>query len=365
VLIPEWLYVLLLTSGITVIAVLLYLRRQWHLFMQVLRQIQQLNDSSERDLINFLDGLCGCLTQLSVCGLQWELHWFGQVITRQQGHESRYVHRFEIVESEARLQVKFYVTSARWEQAFYFELLRQQLRALCSLDLALKMRAVTSFEQGVARYQMFLAHDLKNLAQMVVLWQRQVQTTPASDAVNALQRWQVVAPLIADRAELLATRLTAPGDRVHREGNFEAIPLQALTMRLQRWAQVHTIKLTIENALPHSSVQGSWTALDDAAFQLMRNYQQHANSEQAVKLSFQVDASKILIRFCHPQSISDDVFRRMQEPLWTSSEQGFGLGLWQMGQVLQRIHGGLQIVRDDQGAVCFLWQLNITHDNDT
>ncbi len=358
-LIPEWLYLFLLTVGITVIAVLLYLRRKWHVFMRALKQIQQLNEITERDLIHFLDSLFVCLTPLAICGLKWRLHWFGQVIEREQGKKSHYVHTFEVIESEASLQFTFYVTSARWEQAFYFELLRQQLRALCALDLALKMRQVTSFEQGIARYQMFLAHDLKNLAQMMVLWQNQVQATAVNDAVSALQRWQAVAPLMADRAALLAKRLTAPGDMNNTQDvNLIAIPLSELFARLLRWAQVHGVILHIEQNISDVLIWGEWTALDDAAFQLMRNYQQHADALQAVSLVMEQRTDKLELVFCHPKSIDEATFKRMQEPLWTSSEQGLGLGLWQMGQVLQRINGALKLEHNTQGSINFIWQLS-------
>jgi hypothetical protein len=360
VLIPEWLYLFLLTVGVTVIIVLLYLRAQWRLFMRVLKQIQVLNDQNERDLINFLDGLCDSLVNVSVCGLHWQLHWFGQTIKRESGIKSDYAHHFELIESDATLKLTFYVTSARWEQAFYFELLRQQLRALCALDLALKMRQVSSFEQAVARYQLFLAHDLKNLAQMVVLWQKQVQDTPADDAVNALKRWQAVAPLIADRAALLAKRLTAPGEMAGQTNSLDAVSVAELIARITRWAQVHGVRLEVVYPLPDVVVEIDWEALDDAAFQLMRNYQQHASLEQAVSLTVNVEKTRLQLLFSHPDPIDESVFKRMQEPLWTSSDNGLGLGLWQMGQVLQRMNAELSLRRNAQGVLCFVWRFPLS-----
>jgi hypothetical protein len=359
VLIPEWLYLFLLTVGVTVIIVLLYLRHRWRLFMRVLKQIQLLNDQHNRDLINFLDGLCDSLVNVSVCGLHWQLHWFGQTIQRALGITSDYAHHFELVESDAILKLTFYVTSARWEQAFYFELLRQQLRALCALDLALKMRQVSSFEQAVARYQMFLAHDLKNLAQMVVLWQKQVQDTPAEDAVNALKRWQTVAPLIADRAALLAKRLTAPGDRVGQSNRLQAATLAEVCARVMRWAQVHSVRVDVADSMPAMMIDMDWEALDDAAFQLMRNYQQHTRGDVPVSIDFQQQDDYLYVIFSHPDPVDESVFKRMQEPLWTSSENGLGLGLWQMGQVLQRMHAELSLRRDAQGVLCFVWRFPI------
>jgi hypothetical protein len=356
VLIPEWLYLFLLTVGTTVIIVLFYLRAQWRLFMGVLKQVQHLNDRNERDLINFLDGLYDSLVALSVCGLRWQLQWFGQTIKRDLGVTSDYAHHFELVESDAHLQLTFYVTSARWEKAFYFELLRQQLRALCALDLALKMRQVSSFEQAVARYQLFLAHDLKNLAQMVVLWQKQVQDTPTEDAINALKRWQSVAPLIADRAALLAKRLTAPGEMVGQTNSLDAVSVPELIGRITRWAQVHGVKLEVVYPVPDVVVEIDWEALDDAAFQLMRNYQQHASIDQAVSLVVSIEKKHLQLLFSHPDPIDESVFKRMQEPLWTSSENGLGLGLWQMGQVLQRIQASLSLQHDEQGRLSFCWQ---------
>ncbi|MBD3767022.1 MAG: hypothetical protein IE928_03590 [Gammaproteobacteria bacterium] len=335
--------------------VLFYLRAQWRLFMGVLEQIQQLNEHSKRDLIYFLDSLCDSLGALSICGLHWQLQWFGQTIKRDLGITSRYAHHFELVESDAHLQLTFYVTSARWEKAFYFELLRQQLRTLCALDLALKMRQVSSFEQAVARYQLFLAHDLKNLAQMVVLWQQQVQDTPIEEAIIALKRWQSVAPLIADRAALLAKRLTAPGEMVNQTHKQTAVPVADLVGRIARWAQVHGVKLEMNDSLPDVMVEIDWEALDDAAFQLMRNYQQHASIDQTVSLTVSVKKTHLQLLFSHPDPIDEAVFKRMQEPLWTSSENGLGLGLWQMGQVLQHMNASLTLNRDAQGRLSFCW----------
>ena len=355
-LIPEWLYGLLITSGLTMIAVLLYLRFEWRIFASVLAETQIMNEQHNRDLILLLDNIYAVLEKISVCGLHWQLRWFGQVIERQIGTVSAYQYDFQLDENEALLNVTLFVKYSGGERGFYFNIVLRHLKALCALDLALKMRQVSSFEQAVARYQLFLAHDLKNFAQMVVLWQQQVQDTPEADALNALMRWQSVAPLIADRASLLAKRLSAPGEIKNQSTSLVPLSLEHLIARIVRWAQVHDVSLGIDYPLPVASVLAEWACLDDAAFQLMRNYQQYANQNEKVLLTVSVDDTAVILSFLHPQVISNDTFRRMQEPLWTSSELGLGLGLWQIGQVLQSMKASFRLVHQDNHAVCFIWQ---------
>lgn len=357
-LIPEWFYLLLISIGITVIGVLWYLRGQWVSLMRVLALLQQHNSAVDRDLIQFLDGICDSLEKVSVCGLHWQLSWFGQCIERELGLISRYEHGFDINEGDARLSVKFYVKSSRWEQSFYIELLRQQLEALCALDMALKMRQVNSFEQAVARYQLFLAHDLKNFAQMMMLWQRQVQETKAEEAAAALLRWQKVAPLLGDRAEQLAKRLSAPGEP-YQSQSLMAIDLSSVVQRLVRWASVHEVRLNVPESIANVNVLASWSNLDDMAFQLMRNYHQHSDAD-AVELTIEVNSGEVLLLFCHPMPVSEEKLRRMQEPLWSSSELGLGVGLWQMGQIIERLGGRFAIEPGTQGNVCFHWYFKQT-----
>lgn len=359
--VPEWLYVLLLTIGLTVITVLLVLRQQWRRLSKGLAQLEQKNDAVGRDLLNFLYGLYDVLSQLSVVGVSWQLSWFGREIQHEQGTKTAVAHRFVLSEQDAKLALVFYVRQSRWEQVFYDRLLLRHLKALCALDLALKMRQVSSFEQAVARYQMFLAHDLKNLAQMIVLWQKQVQSTPIDQAATALLRWQQIAPLIADRAELLAHRLSAPGESiVERASVFQQVSVLDVIERLQRWARVHQLVLLSEHAECADKLLIDWSLFDDAAFQLMRNYQQHARCDAPVLLRFSCEKSCVCFTFSHPDPVDESVFKRMQEPLWTSSENGLGLGLWQMGQVLQRMHAELSLHRDVQGVLCFVWHFPLS-----
>ena len=96
-LIPEWLYGLLITSGLTMIAVLLYLRFEWRIFASVLAETQIMNEQHNRDLILLLDNIYAVLEKISVCGLHWQLRWFGQVIERQIGTVSAYQYNFQLI----------------------------------------------------------------------------------------------------------------------------------------------------------------------------------------------------------------------------------------------------------------------------
>lgn len=359
-LIPEWLYVLLISIGITVIAVLWYLRHQWLKLLNSLTQLQQYNDQVDRDLIRFLEGICPLLEPISVCGLYWRLQWFGQQRETFLGTTSRFEHTFTINEGDAQVLLTFYVTSSRWEQSFYVERLAEQLRFICLLDIALKMRQVLSFEQAVARYQLFLAHDLKNLAQMMLLWQQDVQATQPQMAQEALQRWQAVAPILGERAEALAKRLSAPGE-ANRSVSLLPISLSSVLERLQRWAIAHKVRLELIEPIPSLSILANWSHLDDIAFQLMRNYREHCD-ERAVLLRITQEQHDqfLCLQFCHPMLVDETTLKRMQEPLWSSSPTGLGVGLWQMGYLLERMGGRFAIKYTEQDHVCFHWQFKIT-----
>lgn len=149
--------------------------------------------------------------------------------------------------------------------------------------------------------------------------------------------------------------MTAPGEMVTQTTSLQTVKLAELIGRITRWAQVHGVKLEVVYPVPDVVVEIDWEALDDAAFQLMRNYQQHASIEEAVSLTPSIEKTHLQLLFSHPDPVDESVFKRMQEPLWTSSENGLGLGLWQMGQVLQRMHASLRLNRDAQGRLSFSW----------
>jgi hypothetical protein len=122
---------------------------------------------------------------------------------------------------------------------------------------------------------------------------------------------------------------------------------------------VHAVKLEVTQEIVNVAIIADWEGLDDASFQLMRNYQQHVDLSDCVTLSFVFDSNLLTLAFEHPQLVDMQTVKRMQEPLWTSSEQGFGLGLWQIGQVLERMNGHFSLLHTERQSVSFIWQLRI------
>lgn len=355
--IPEWLYWFLISTGVTVIVVLFYLRMQWQRFVRVMTVLQQENERSECDLISFLDALPQSLSRLPNVAVGWRLSWFGQVIERGVlCTQSSAPLSFDVKQMEVHLHVCLFTEGVRWEAMFYHQLLLQQIKALCELDIALKLRQVNSVEQTVARYQLFLAHDLKNLAQLMVLWQRQVQSTTPDGAAAAVVQWQNMLPIMVDRSERLAAKLSAPGD-VQAQASLEVVSIADICAHADRWSRVHGVTLKMMSLDSPVCVRGAWDRLDDALFQMMRNYQQYVDLVLPVSLSYQKAGGWVLLSFHHPQIVEDVGFKRMLEPLWTSSEQGMGLGLWQIGQALSDCMGRLELVHQDDKSVVFKWWL--------
>lgn len=362
---PEWLYLLLITTGATVIGVLWLMRRQWQGFVSVQQVLWQVNEAQGRDLLAFLACLPEHLARVGVEGVSYRLEWFGHVHEDHMGstHGSP-IERTWMLE-DARLQLVLHVAQYRGERAMFMETLANQVAAMAYLDMILQLVRMQSVAQGVSRYQMFLAHDLKNLAQMVALFHRQIQQTQPQQAAQSLSSWQQIAPMMAERAELLAQKLVSAA-RLSEGGGMgesEQVPVSGrqVVARLQRWAQVHGLSLQVsglDDALMPMCLALDWSAFDDAAFQLMRNFQQYTDAKKSVHLAWRARAEgDWWLDFCHEDMVSAGQVARMRQPLWTSSAQGMGLGLWQMAQALGRLGGESRFDHLPDGRLRFSWRL--------
>lgn len=359
---PEWLYLLLITTGATVIGVLWLMRRQWQRFVLVQQTLWQVNEAQGRDLLAFLACLPEHLARVGVEGVSYRLAWFGHVHEDHMGsNHGSPIERTWMLE-DARLKLVLHVAQYRGERAMFMETLANQVAAMAYLDMTLQLVRLQSVVQGVSRYQMFLAHDLKNLAQMVALFHRQIQQTQPQQAAQSLSSWQQIAPMMAERAELLAQKLVSAAHLSEgASSDLVEVSGQQVVARLQRWAQVHGLSLQVgvqEGAAMPQCLALDWSAFDDAAFQLMRNFQQYTDAHKPVCLAWRAESDDDWwLDFCHEDVVLAEQVARMRQPLWTSSAQGMGLGLWQMAQALGRLGGESRFDHLVDGRLRFSWRL--------
>ena len=345
-------YPYLILIGATIGAVLYTLWRQARRISRVNIALIRLNEQLDFDTPAFLRAAWKLLAQAGLQGISWKLDWFGITVEGQEGRQAGESVTREIKVEETRLVITLFQRSARGERRYFNEALAETFFLLLRTDMWIKSGAVQTTFMQMSKLNLFLQHDMKNLAQFIQLMDDQLAAVPAGKEQQVLDYLRSAAPLIRNRADRIVRTLT-----VRQSQDIPAhSPIRSFRLRdeIGRLCRLYRLDCQISGA---AVVSAPGNTLDSALDNILKNYsdiaQRDARRAPVIHIGIAENAGAIEITIEAPDAPPIAGFEHLFEPFWSSDPAGLGIGLYQAKNLLEMHHGSLSAHETPTGRLQF------------
>ncbi len=331
----DQLYPYLILIGMTIGAVMAALWYKARNASRLNLALIRLNEQNAFDMLAFLGQAWSLLAQSGLRGLEWQLAWFGVQSHGQEGRLKGRVQKREVEVGEMRLAITFYQHDGRGEQRYFEETLIATFMLLVRMDMLIKAGATDAALSHVARLNLFVQHDMKNIAQFIQLMADQLVSVPPGKEQRVLDYLRLATPLIRHRADRVVRSLTvglAPAE------SAAPVPVRALLAQL---CALYQLACKIDgDAIVHAAPSALETVFDN----IIKNYHDLALRDQIDAMALHiviVAGDPATITLCAPAAPSGAALERLFEPFWSSAQGGLGIGLYQARHVMESQGGTL------------------------
>ncbi len=344
----EQLYLSLILIGLTIGIVLLYLWRKSSNVSRINLELIHLNAQHHFDAPIFLREAWPLLAQAGILGIAWRLDWFGVPVQEQTGQcNGRSLYR-EIQVAEMKLSITLYQQDARGEQRYFNETLIETFLLLLRTDMLIKAGTTDATIAQLAKLNLFLQHDMKNIAQFIQLMADQLATVPAGKEQQVLNHLRTATPLIRHRADRIVRTLTV--------GQHLVEPIRTLLLheKLAELCHLYHLDYHIHG---EAKVSAPENTIDSALDNILKNYsdmQLRDNQlKPAVSIAITSDEHNAHVAISATNTPPAQQVERLFEPFWSSDPAGLGIGLYQAKQMLEMCKGSLHVQQIEGGHLQF------------
>ncbi|MGZ3237831.1 MAG: sensor histidine kinase [Burkholderiaceae bacterium] len=344
----EQIYLSFILIGLTIGIVLLYLWRKSSKASRINLALIHLNAQHNFDAPIFLREAWPLLSQAGIRGIEWRLDWFGVPVQEQTGHiNGRSLYR-EIQVAEMKLSITLYQQDARGEQRYFNETLIETFLLLLHTDMLIKAGATDATIAQLAKLNLFLQHDMKNIAQFIQLMADQLTTVPSGKEQQVLDHLRTATPLIRHRADRIVRTLTVGQHLV------EPICMLLLHEKLDELCRLYHLDYQISGT---AKVAAPENTIDSALDNILKNYSDMQLRDNQIKPSISItitnDERDAHISISATNTPPAQQVERLFEPFWSSDPAGLGIGLYQAKQMLEMCKGSLQVHQIEGGHLQF------------
>ncbi len=344
----EQVHLYLILVGVTIGTVLAALwykaRRASMLNLELIR----LNEQHGFDTPAFLAHAWTLLARSSLRGIVWRLDWFGVLREGQSGVAKGRLTERQVEVGEMKLALRFYRHEGRGEQRYFEEALIETFMLLLRTDMLIKAGSTDATLSQMSKLNLFLQHDMKNIAQFIQLMSDQLSSVPAGKEHKVLDYLRVATPLIRHRADRIVRTLTL--------GVAPAEPSRQVALRplLAQLCELYGLAHVIDG---DGMVDVAGTALETVLDNILKNYQDLGLRDNLAGLQLQIgiatqdDMVEITVKA--PQAPRTPALERLFEPFWSSAPAGLGIGLYQAKHLMELQGGALFVSEDGARTLCF------------
>jgi signal transduction histidine kinase len=344
----EQVHLYLILVGVTIGTVLATLWYKARAASMLNLALIRLNEQHAYDTPAFLGHAWTLLAQSSLLGIAWRLDWFG-VLREGQSGAARGRETERLVEvGEMRLAVRFYRHEGRGEQRYFEEGLIETFMLLLRTDMLIKAGSTDATLSQMSKLNLFLQHDMKNIAQFIQLMGDQLASVPAGKEHKVLDYLRVATPLIRHRADRIVRTLTL--------GVAPAEPSRPVALRpmLVQLCELYGLAHAIDG---DASVEVAGNALETVLDNILKNYQDLRLRDNLADLRLQIGiattARQVEITVRAPAAPRTPALERLFEPFWSSAPAGLGIGLYQAKHLMELQGGALFVSEDADHTLCF------------
>lgn len=344
----EQIYPYLILVGSTIGAVLFYLWRQARRVSKLNLALIRLNELHQFDTPAFLRAAWEPLSQAGLLGISWRLDWFGIPVEGTSGQLGGDAIIREIRVGEMHLSVTLFQKGRQGERIYFNESLIETFLLLLRTDMLIKAGSTHAALAQMAKLNLFLQHDMKNVAQFIQFTADHLQGAPEESERQVLNYLRAATPLIRERADRIVRTLMG--------GQPQNNPLRPYRLQdeIRQLCHLHRLDCEIQGAADMVVPEHT---LDSVLDNLLKNYRDFAQPEDSpqplIRVVISENGSGVDISFESQQTPPDIPLERLFEPFWSSNPDGLGIGLYQAKQLLEMRGGKLAVRRTENGALQF------------
>ena len=340
----EHAYPYLLLSGATILVVMGILWRQARRAGRLNLALIRFNEQCGFDTPAFLAQAWTLLAPSGLLGLSWRLDWFGVVSDRRFGAADGRQTARTITVGEMAIALTFYQQEGRGERRYFEETLIETFMLLLRTDMLIKAGTTDAALSHMSKLNLFLQHDMKNIAQFVQLMGDQLDAVPAGKEQKVLDYLRRATPLIRHRADRIVRTLT--------------IGLTPLAEQRVLDLRAYLAELCGVYALAHSisgdaRIETRDNTLDTVFDNILKNYFDLAIRDNLGALRLRIAIGTVEgradVTIDAPGAPLAPELGRLFEPFWSSDPAGLGIGLYQAKQLIE-MHGGALFVTEPDDA---------------
>ncbi|BBP46725.1 hypothetical protein THMIRHAS_20980 [Thiosulfatimonas sediminis] len=310
-----------------------------------LSELHALNHKLEHDAINFFRKAWPVLHAIGVQQIAAKIRWFGEDKQIQLGEptESHSIQEYKQFEhGQMAFDVVLRLPRKVARVGTMHNLVLQTFFNILEQDILLKEQQVTSTQKRLERYQMFVQHEIKNIAQFISLLSTQVERIESDeDKIRLVARLKKTLPTMAERAQKTIQTMKDPSLSKEKQTTFD------VTEVLKEVVQMFDLPCKV---LGSAEVVMRRELLLEVFKNVLGNFRDHnvgneltiyvADNAQPNKVEIQIQNRNIPGLMLHPE--------RMFEPFWTTSASGLGLGLFLARELLKQVAGEIKFHQTSQ-----------------
>lgn len=344
--IADWVWVGLVLLGLSLFFTAYYFRHQSKQLSQAISNLYNINDASKQDALDFFDKAWSVLETVGCVKLQANIEWFGErksVLKGRNGSTNTNAHSYSVNRDDMRFEIVLYLTREAGHPDSIASLVVRTFLHILEENLVLKQAEILTSQKRLERYQLFVQHEIKNIAQFIQLLSEQVQmVNDVESKVKLIDRIGSTIPVMAKRARKTIDHMQHPLSEFY-EGNVLGMQ-DLLSDVVEMYSLDANVKGQASTNLPRQM-------LLEVFKNILGNFRDHESSNKPIEIEIEQDPlnDRVYIHIQAKQLEGQAFFsERMFEPFWTTSESGMGLGLFLARELLKQLDGAIEFYQDEQ-----------------
>ena len=347
--------VTLVIIGLTIFMVFFYLKRRSSFAHSLLLQLYQLNRDVNQDVLFFMEQSWIILEKAGFQKMSGKVGWYGEkkgvffgkelnfATKRLLGVEKKYL--VSIDEGDIKIELALITKpNVSGENKLVAEMIFQTFLVLLSSNTTSKNMQFVLSQERLERFQLFISHDVKNIAQFISLLANLVNNAQSdNEKLTLVSRLDKLLPSLSEKAKKVTNHM-----RYDQTFFNDDVVELCLVERIQYYADVNEVCIDLDKRIGKICLELSQTLLQQVLTEILNNFKVHRYGS-CVKIDIITEDTTILIIF--KASKDKDLYvesERLFEPFWTTSKSGMGLGLFVTREILKKIGGKIEFIQNNQ-----------------